>query len=307
MSKRRLPKSHQKQHTAPDENFIMLPTVDFCFKELMKNEKVRKGFIAALLNENPEILEETELLSGELPREYEDEKLGILDVLVRFRNGKRMNLEMQVLTFDYWQERVLFYLGKVFTGQLKKGEPYSILQKCVHVSILDFQQFPEDHTCFRSFHLREDVSGQLYSDKLEIIVMELPKLPPKARTEKEVIKWMRFFNCKRKEDFIKMAETDTYIEEAYRELERLSADESHRLEYEAREKALRDYITLMESANNRGMAKGMAKGMEKGIAEGEERVNRLNRLLLASQRYDDLEKSAHDTEYQKQLFEEFHL
>lgn len=104
-----------------------------------------------------------------------------------------------------------------------------------------------------------------------------------------------------------MAETDTYIEEAYRELERLSADESHRLEYEAREKALRDYITLMESANNRGMAKGMAKGMEKGIAEGEERVNRLNRLLLASQRYDDLEKSAHDTEYQKQLFEEFHL
>ena len=27
------------------ENFIMLPTVDFCFKELMKNPKVRKGFI----------------------------------------------------------------------------------------------------------------------------------------------------------------------------------------------------------------------------------------------------------------------
>lgn len=27
------------------ENSIMLPTVDFCFKELMKNPKVRKGFI----------------------------------------------------------------------------------------------------------------------------------------------------------------------------------------------------------------------------------------------------------------------
>lgn len=24
------------------DNFIMLPTVDFCFKELMKNSKVRK-------------------------------------------------------------------------------------------------------------------------------------------------------------------------------------------------------------------------------------------------------------------------
>ena len=27
------------------ENFIMLPTVDFCFKELMQNENVRKGII----------------------------------------------------------------------------------------------------------------------------------------------------------------------------------------------------------------------------------------------------------------------
>ena len=31
-----------------NDNFIMLPTVDFCFKELMRNPKVRKGFIAAV-------------------------------------------------------------------------------------------------------------------------------------------------------------------------------------------------------------------------------------------------------------------
>ena len=37
----------QKNRT--DDEFIMLPTVDFCFKELMRNEKVRKGIIAALL------------------------------------------------------------------------------------------------------------------------------------------------------------------------------------------------------------------------------------------------------------------
>lgn len=42
----------QKNHT--DDDFIMLPTVDFCFKELMRNEKVRKGIIAALLGVRPE-------------------------------------------------------------------------------------------------------------------------------------------------------------------------------------------------------------------------------------------------------------
>ena len=60
-----------------DDNFIMLPTVDFCFKGLMNNPKVRKGFIAALLKKDPETIRETVLLrlcsSG-----YQDDKLGIL-------------------------------------------------------------------------------------------------------------------------------------------------------------------------------------------------------------------------------------
>ena len=56
---------------------------------------------------------------------------------------------------------------------------------------------------------------------------------------------MRFFNGKKKEDFEEMARADPYIEEAYSELEKLSADERKRLEYEAREKAVRDYNSLM--------------------------------------------------------------
>ena len=51
-----------------------------------------------------------------------------------------------------------------------------------------------------------------------------------------------------------MAEKDPYIEKAYEELERMSADEKKRLEYEAREKALRDYNSQMSSARRRGEA-----------------------------------------------------
>ncbi|MFR4625775.1 MAG: hypothetical protein ACLT8Y_03815 [Dorea formicigenerans] len=35
------------------DDFIMFPTVDFCFKELMQNEKVRKGIISAILSVDP--------------------------------------------------------------------------------------------------------------------------------------------------------------------------------------------------------------------------------------------------------------
>ena len=48
--------------TDAQNDFIMLPTVDFCFKELMHNEKVRKGILAAILNVHPNEVEHTELL-----------------------------------------------------------------------------------------------------------------------------------------------------------------------------------------------------------------------------------------------------
>ena len=65
-----------------------------------------------------------------------------------------------------------------------------------------------------------------------------------------------------------MAKTDEYIEEAYKELEKLSADEQAKLEYEAREKAIRDHNSQMSSALRRGMQRGIEKGMQQGLQEG---------------------------------------
>ena len=74
-----------------------------------------------------------------------------------------------------------------------------------------------------------------------------------------------------------MAGTSEYIEEAYRELERMSADERARLEYEARQKAIRDHDAIMNSAWKTGLEKGMEKGMEKGIEQG--RLSIVRRML----------------------------
>ena len=45
-----------------EQTFLMKPKVDFCFKELMEDVEVRKGFISALLNVKPEEITRTELL-----------------------------------------------------------------------------------------------------------------------------------------------------------------------------------------------------------------------------------------------------
>lgn len=102
-------------------------------------------------------------------------------------------------------------------------------------------------------HLRRNYAG----DKLELQILELKKLPEDIKTGEDIVNWMRFFNGKSKEDFERMAKTSEYLGEAYDALQKLSADDIKRLEYETREKALKDYNTQMGSAEKRGIKKGI--------------------------------------------------
>ena len=68
-----------------------------------------------------------------------------------------------------------------------------------------------------------------------------------------------------------MAEKDEYIEEAYGDLKKLSLDEQKRLEYELRQKAIRDHNSQMKSAERRGERRGEKRGRELGEKIGEER------------------------------------
>lgn len=190
---RKVSKSATKSENALNEkeDFIMLPTVDFCFKELMQNENVRKGIIAAILNKRPDEIVNTELLPTILRKDSEDDKYGILDVRVQLDNEVQIDFEMHIL--------------------------------------------------------------------------ELPKLPPEQKSETDLMQWMRFLNGKRREDFEKMAKKNSCFEEAYKELDKLSADEKKRLEYEARQKAIRDRDILIKTGENRGRKEIILSMIEAGL------------------------------------------
>ena len=259
--------SGQTENSHTDNKFIMLPTVDICFKSLMNNPKVRKGFIAALLNVDPGTIAETTLLPTALRQDYPDDKLGILDVRTALKDGRQLDMEMQVAYFANWDARVLFYLCKIFTDQLKNGEPYENLKKCIHVSILDFIYFKNDEECYRTICFCDEKTGKKYTDLMEIQILELRKLPNELKNDSNILTWMRFLGGKTRREFEAMAKKDKYIDEAYKELEKLSADEQAKLEYEAREKAIRDYNSQMNSALKRGMEEGISQGEKQGKAE----------------------------------------
>lgn len=192
---RKVSKSAIKSENALNEkeDFIMLPTVDFCFKELMQNENVRKGIIAAILNRRPDEIVNTELLPTILRKDSEDDE------------------------------------------------------------------------CYRRISFCDVKTGKEYTDLMEMHILELPKLPPEQKSETDLMQWMRFLNGKRREDFEKMAKKNSCFDEAYKELDKLSADEKKRLEYEARQKAIRDRDILIKTGENRGRKEIILSMIEAGL------------------------------------------
>ena len=108
----------------------------------------------------------------------------------------------------------------------------------------------------------KELKEKEYSDLMEMHMLELAKLPPEAQNEEGIILWMRFLGGRCEEDFRHMAEKDKYIEEAYDTLKKLSADEEKRLEYEARQKVIRDHNSFMKSAEKRGLQQGIQQGIQ---------------------------------------------
>ena len=97
------------------------------------------------------------------------------------------------------------------------------------------------------------------------------------------------------------------MEEAYDVLDKLSADEKKRLEYETRQRAIRDYNIGMLTAERRGIEAGRKIGREEGETLGVSRINQLILELSKLGRTDDIVKAAADREYQEKLLKEFDL
>ncbi len=279
-------------------DFLMKPKIDFAFKEIMMDESARIGFLSAILKLNPSDIRKTKILNTNLEKLHKDEKQGILDVRILMNNHTEIDIEIQLSALNVWADRALFYLAKMYTEQIHSGENYTVFKKCVSISILDFDLFkhvPEFYSCF---HIREDSRHTLYTDKMEFHVLELPKLPKELKEDSnDILLWAKFINAEQKEEFDMLAEKNPYISSAYQHLQVISQDKKKRMEYEAREKAIRDY--------NQGILEAEARGEARGKARGEARINKLITLLVKDKRYDDLARSASDAAFQQQLMSEY--
>ncbi|MBI4860556.1 MAG: Rpn family recombination-promoting nuclease/putative transposase [Candidatus Riflebacteria bacterium] len=72
-------------------------------------------------------------------------------------------------------QRALYYLARLFGGQLETGAEYELLAKTIGISLVDFDLFPDLEDLHSTYRFYDPVHRRELSDMLEIHFIELVK------------------------------------------------------------------------------------------------------------------------------------
>lgn len=112
--------------------------IDAVFKMLFgdpKNKVILSDFLQAILGLSNDDVSEVDILNPFLRLEDVNGKLGILDVNLTTKSGKIIDIEMQVRKVASMRQRMLYYVSKLFSGQLGNSNPYGDLKKTIGILI----------------------------------------------------------------------------------------------------------------------------------------------------------------------------
>lgn len=114
------------------DQFFMRPVMGFVFKLLFGNPKRierLKSFLVEILKIPLDELQDINILNPELAKDFKDDKYGRLDIRASLKDGRQINIEMQVLNYSLMPEMSLYYWSKMYTQQIKESQGYDDLKK----------------------------------------------------------------------------------------------------------------------------------------------------------------------------------
>ena len=246
------------------ERRILNPKIDFVFKKIFGSEKhpgVLISFLNAVLKPKNNITD-VEIKNTDIDKSYIEDKFSRLDVKAVTSKNEIINIEIQLKNEYNMIQRSLYYWSKLYEEQLEEGDRYDKLCRTVCINILDFKYLKNDRF-HNGYRLKEIETNEELTDLEEIHFIEIPKLK-KINSEKDIVDvlegWVEFLRDPESEVVRKLEMTNKEIREAKDELYRLSMDEKERALYFIREKSIRDEISALANAEEKGMERGIKKG-----------------------------------------------
>ena len=228
---------------------------DYVFKAFFgdkRNTNLLLRFINSIVKEE---IHSVELMDPHIERNHLEDKKSIMDVRVRTNSGEQINIEMQMEGHKAFLERMYLYMAKMYVSQDRVAKKYMDYKRAIQIIVTDFNLLQEVdyHNVYK---ITNQKSGIIFTTHYETHILELPKLKLENKKKStELEKWLLFLksNKRIKEE---LAMESSIMEEAYKEIKRLSQNPETQRLAEFRERELKDIMQREYDAREDGVEQG---------------------------------------------------
>ena len=247
---------------------------DYAFKKLFgtdENKDIMIEFVSLVTGLSNTDFGDVRIENTEqIPHFYKD-KTGRLDIKIRLKDGRKIDVEMQNSYFDYYPKRSIFYCSKLIHEHFVSGLQYTKLKKCIAINVLN-SPFKLSRKVHSIYQIREQEEQTLLDELLEIHFLDLTKLKKGNLTSLE--KWLMFIKTDSKEERQMLAQENPAMVKANQVMDIFYLDEQERKRYEAAWEYESDRLSMISESER--------KGLERGLAEGEARGSRQAKFETAA-------------------------
>jgi len=238
---------------------------DIAFKKIFGDENHKEiliGFLNAVLDlSGDRRIKEITLKNPWQAPDLAFLKETILDIKAVDHRNITFVIEMQVKDQPFFDKRALYYTAKAYTGQIKRGRNYPLLNQVIFIGILNFNSFDGDNYLTQHLILNKETLKQDLRD-FEFNFIELLKFNKEESELKSIIeKWIYFIkNADNLEMIPKSAEEIPELKEAYKQAE-MNA-------WSQKELDVYEYCQMRDAEDRYGLELEHDKGKTEGKIEG---------------------------------------
>ena len=234
-TEKRKNETEEKLNNVNKRKKLLEPKIDIVFQSLFSknNEEITKDFVEVLLEEKIKSIKINN--EKEIIRKKPNDKLGILD----------LQLEIQLIKKDNFIKRLVWYLTKLYSDQIKIGEDYDKIQKVVLIAITDFdleetKEIEEMETIWKMIETKNREQILTEDFEMRIINMKKAKTMYEKNKDDKKAQWMLFIDNPNSKEVSQIMEENEEIKKAVVKIQEMTEDEEMERIAFLRQKAIMD-------------------------------------------------------------------
>ena len=258
---------------------ILNPRLDPNFKAIFTQDtedsrKALRSFLSAAIGRE---VSSATVVNTEIPKVYDAQRGIDYDINCTFADGEKAQVEMQSWDEGYaYGKRAEYYAARLLSSVIDVGDDWDKIPQVYQISVLNFRFDKTNDEPIHHYIMCDRKDCAKLTERLNVIFMELPKIPKTERIEDvktlpPVIKWCKFLeeaDNPTKQDFIaSLAKSEEGIMSAENTLTKINMDEWRWIIQGQIEGKKRDYTSGLLAAERRGVAKGIEQGVQQAARE----------------------------------------